>query len=373
MHFASVLVFLAATSTAAPPAPQSAVKLEQVYTTHERLAGPTALTRLVDARADKVIPLSDGSWFVLQNVVEPPMTRLAYVVEADGTTIPLRAGEWVPPAPFLMQGTMGQIFAATLLGDKKTMAVSFGWTNAGGRNINGIAILDRKNGDWQRRKIIALDGAVRSLAPGPDGGILAAVTRSIGSPAGKLWLNVLLLGTDGRIRKIIPLQANEIPFDASEASEALLQAWLQSLDPNTFVFFDGAQSLDQQYRLRRTGDCTGGVVTRADGVFLYPSYSAPPCYDSEAIGGGHFLVPDALKTWSDVRVTTAFSTGVRSVPIFIFRGRTEHGYETAVTLGDHAWTAPVAWQAVRYLGGQKLEAIEQRGAGDYHRVTVDLH
>lgn len=370
-------IFLAALLFAfTPSTPQGVpIKLEQIYTTHERLAEPTALTRLIDARADKVIPLADGSWFVLQNLVQPPMTRVAYVVEPDGTSIPLRAGEWLPPGKFLAPGTMGQIFAATLLDDRKTMAVSFGWTNAGGRNLNGIAILDRKNGDWQRRNIIALDGAVRDLAAGPDGGILAVATRVHEGPDDRLQrLHILLLGTDGRIRaQIAPLGFPGLR-DWNLVTDVAQHSTLQRLDRDTFMHFvpDIDAGIDQHYKIRRTGACTGGVVKRDDGVFLYPSYSAAPCYEANTLTSGVVQIPDSIKGWQDMRLQHVFSRGDAQIPIFVFQGRDEHGYQTAVTFKNQAWTAPVTWQAVRYLGGEKLEAIEQRGPGEYHHVTVEL-
>jgi hypothetical protein len=341
-----------------------------------------ALMRLASkARPFETQRLADGSLFVVvPSDEDEPAAMVAQIIEQDGTVIPLRAGEWVPRG-FIQPGTAGQIFFGTLLDDRKTLAVSFGWTNAKGRNLNGIAILERTGGDWSPKNVIVLDGAVRSLTSAPDGGLLVVNTRFTGAPAGKNWLYVTLFGTDGRIRAMFtPRPHMQQPFDRNAAMDVAFEARLQRVDAGSFVFIDPKGQLATVFNVRQTGPCTGAVVKQPDGFFLYPSYATKPCASIEHFWGGGFHQPPIERKAKvrSLRLVTAFLGNDRQSMRSVWSGVDERGTPVVVVAagalgaGDENtnWMTNAIWEGTRFTADGTIEALEQGRDGSLSDIRV---
>ena len=130
------------------------------------------------ARAIRTVDLGSDGQLVIERARDAADTSpmVGEIVRADGTVSSrLRAADFLPPDKS-MPRTAGQIYGAAVIDDGQALAVSIGWTNAKGRNINGIAILDRAGTDWVPRRVIVLNGSVRDLAAGPGNTIFAVTT-----------------------------------------------------------------------------------------------------------------------------------------------------------------------------------------------------
>lgn len=126
--------------------------------------------------AVRAFRLDDASTFVTVRSAGAESAITGAIIDRDGRIQLLEASRLLPTR-FVMAGTRGQIFAAALLTDENNLAVSVGWTNPAGRNINGIVLLHRISGDWSPRNVIVVPGSVRDLAAGPDAGVLAVTTE----------------------------------------------------------------------------------------------------------------------------------------------------------------------------------------------------
>lgn len=110
----------------------------------------------------RAFPLTDGSVFTtVLSTAHEDHAMTATLKTSNGTVQRFRATQWLPDEAYT-EGTAGQIYAAVILGDDRTLAVSIGWTNRAGRNINGIALLDRAVGGWERRTVGSAGKRARS-------------------------------------------------------------------------------------------------------------------------------------------------------------------------------------------------------------------
>jgi hypothetical protein len=190
-----------------------------------------------DPRADptrllRVIPFHDGSRFILSRTDRyEPHAMVGTLLRPEGRRDDFRATEFFPPV-LVKPDTAGQIFGAALLDDGR-LALSIGWTNRTGRNINGIAILASRDGKWERERIIVMRGSVRDIAAGPAGSI-AAVTTDFGRQKRERLLELLLIEADGRIRS--RLETRHLSSD--EAEKQALGIRLQRFSERSVVFFD---------------------------------------------------------------------------------------------------------------------------------------
>lgn len=319
------------------------------------------------ASAIRAIDLGSDGLLLIEHARDAADTSpmVGEVVRADGTvSTRLRAADFLPPDK-TMPKTVGQIYGAAIIDDGHALAVSIGWTNAKGRNINGIAILDRAGNDWVPRRVIVLNGSVRDLASGPGNTIFAVTTDVARSRAQQAVSLITVLDSAGNFYGQL--------FPASRDPESLeergLHARLQRVGGEV-VLLDAAA-------LTATFIATTPVVqatpSRDDGVFIYPHVTGAPL-DAKSRTLNFRAAPDSTAAMRDVTIQDMAVGPDKSITVLrkAFDGNRLHEYASTYRAdGSRSdWHGEVAWQNARVVNGS-IEAVEEH-PGSLFLVRVRL-
>lgn len=218
----------------------------------------------------RTIPLDDGSLLLIsRSRTDEPHAMVARLIERDEVAAEFRAADFLPPDA-VNTASAGQIFGGAKLDDGR-LALSIGWTNRKGRNVNGIALLARDGGGWRGARVIVLRGSVRDLAAGPGGGIVAATTDVLSD--GRARLAVLFLHGSGAVGRTLYQRISSI----DEAEKGVFSLRLQRAGTRSVAMFDLSDGTAHVYDLDVNAACAAAVETRGHAVFLYPANTAANC------------------------------------------------------------------------------------------------
>jgi hypothetical protein len=164
------------------------------------LARNSAAANVYDT-AYRAQSLADGSRFVIYRspAASEPSALAAALIGSNGSLLRMKAADWIA-AEDLAPHTVGQIYAASMAADHKTMAVSIGWRHVKNGGTNAVAIL-RRNGDaWHFSHLIRGLGSVGDVLLTKTG-LLIAVTgnRERGIARGTQPPLLTVLTTGGRV------------------------------------------------------------------------------------------------------------------------------------------------------------------------------
>lgn len=246
----------------------------------------------------RVVPLSDQSLLVINSSKRfEANAMVATLIGRDGQRQNFAATDWLPAA-FVSPQTAGQIYSAAILDDGNTVAVSIGWTNASGRNINGIVVLDKSGQKWQPRNAIVMRGSVRDIAAGPANSI-AAMTVTPDRTQAKARNDIVLLSTAGKI--LMQLQPwGKSDHNSAEAEERAIAARLQRVGNTDLAVFDLTGKVVTVFRLKIA---THTPEPPPDGFFLYPQYRRPSSDPAERIRLLSFLpAPEQVQGFGPLKV-----------------------------------------------------------------------
>jgi hypothetical protein len=230
---------------------------------------PNGSRARVLSNALRVIPFPGDALFAIAPSGEHgPNAMTATLLDAGSHATELRATQWLPNDA-VMPETAGQVFGAALSDDGSTMAVSIGWTNAHGRNLNGLAIVDAKG--FQVRHVVVFDGSVRDVVAGPDQTFAVVTTHPASN--GRETLAVTIVGEDGAFRG--SFDRRTIAID--DAEQEAINIRLQRLDERSIVVFYPSTRVMHLYEIQRNSTACASAARRGDAHFLYPRTKSAPC------------------------------------------------------------------------------------------------
>ena len=192
-----------ATSLAAAAAALSALLAlgADAQTVRRETMARTARAADVYMNAHRAQSLSDGSRFVIyrQPVPAEASALAAAWITPDGAVTRTAAADWVAREE-IAPGTLGQIYAAAMSTDAKTLAVSIGWRHPENGGTNAVAVLRRSAGNWRLSHLIRGLSATGDLLL-TDSGLLLALTadRRRAEANGTTPPLLTVLSLDGRV------------------------------------------------------------------------------------------------------------------------------------------------------------------------------
>ncbi|MGA7616194.1 MAG: hypothetical protein WBX15_13550 [Thermoanaerobaculia bacterium] len=240
---------------------------KMAYFERKPLSTNDPVRQLLDS-AMRVQPLSDGSLMVIHRLEGFEANAFgASIVQPDGSRAAIRAKDCLPEGD-ARSGAAGQIYSGAILDDRTTLVLAIGWTNAKGRNINGLAILGKSGSTWKPRHVIVLSGSVRDIAAGPADSI-AALTVTPAGGEGRARNDLLILQTDGSILlELKPWGGGE---DSRENAEArAIAARLQRSGASDIALLDVLSGVASVFRLD-IGKSDPSAHQKD--FFLYPRYA----------------------------------------------------------------------------------------------------
>lgn len=342
------------------------------YVSISKIARDSPEGAVFHSRVHHVSPLADGSMFaVYASDAYEPNAELGSVIEPDGTVIPIRITEFLPGGKFVMAGTAGQVYAAALLDDKKTLAVGAGWVNAGGRTLCGIVLLEKKNGDFVPKNAIVVRGSVRDVAAGPDNGFFV-VTTDPWFEQGKEHLDVAFFGNDGQLRALLG-EGYRSNLVTDEAENVAMETQLERTGDDMVAIFDRRRGFGNVYNVTQTRKCSAPAAERDDHFFLYPDLGAEPCYSSKLVLGERFVQPPEFAANKRSRLLRShFSVAKDRPSVDVWTTFDAKSRSAVVATGTKIqWRANVNWQHVLAFGDGYIDALQQEADG-YYRVRVEI-